>query len=161
MKAILILQFLYLESILRYGHVLPPLGVVDLLQNLLVVPLWSTCTVCCVYPNSSPLTDIPLYPTPQHEACNHGYVEMASLLLDHGALVNIPGFENDTPLHDAVVNGHMQVASLLVARGANINIRYDWDYSFLSYLLTYLVLGSKYGDTHRYTSVNYPTGYCW
>ena len=85
-----------------------------------------------MYPNSSPLTDIPLYPTPQHEACNHGYVEMTSLLLDHGALVNIPGFENDTPLHDAVVNGHMQVASLLVARGANINIRYDWDYSSIS-----------------------------
>ena len=63
---------------------------------------------------------------------------MVSLLLDHGALVNIPGFENDTPLHDAVANGHMQVASLLVARGANINVRYDWDYSSLSYL----VLGS-------------------
>ena len=38
MKVILILRFLYLESILRYGHVLPLLGVVDLLQNLLVVP---------------------------------------------------------------------------------------------------------------------------
>ena len=60
---------------------------------------------------------------------------MVSLLLDHGALVNIPGFENDTPLHDAVANGHMQVASLLVARGANINVRYDWDYSSLSYLV--------------------------
>lgn len=60
---------------------------------------------------------------------------MVFLLLDHGALVNIPGFENDTPLHDAVANGHMQVASLLVARGANINVRYDWDYSSLSYLV--------------------------
>ena len=38
MKVILILRFLYLESILRYGHVLLLLGVVDLLQNLLVVP---------------------------------------------------------------------------------------------------------------------------
>lgn len=64
-------------------------------------------------------------------------MEVASLLLDHGALINIPGFENDTPLHDAVANGHMQVASLLVARGANTSIRYERDYPFLSYLLTY------------------------
>ena len=59
----------------------------------------------------------------QHEACNHGYVGVTSLLLDHGALVNIPGFDNDTPLHDAVSNGHVEIASVLVTRGANVNIR--------------------------------------
>ena len=59
----------------------------------------------------------------QHEASNHGYPEVVSLLLDHGALINIPGFENDTPLHDAVGNGHLEVARLLVSRGANTNLR--------------------------------------
>ena len=110
-----------------------------------------------MYPNSSPLTDIPLHSTLQHEACNHGYVEMVSLLLDHGALVNIPGFENDTPLHDAVANGHMQVASLLVARGANINVRYDWDYSSLSYLVLGLFPLSMEILIGIYMNVNYPT----
>ena len=46
------------------------------------------------------------------------------MLLDHGALVNVPGFENDTPLHDAVTNGHVKIARLLVSRGANTIIRY-------------------------------------
>lgn len=60
---------------------------------------------------------------PQHECCNHGHLDVATLLLDHGALVNAPGFDNDTPLHDAVANGHIEVASLLVARGANPLLR--------------------------------------
>lgn len=78
-------------------------------------------------------------------------MEVASLLLDHGALINIPGFENDTPLHDAVANGHMQVASLLVARGANVSIRYERDcfhiYSHIS-LVSRLVF-PKHGNMHE------------
>ena len=59
----------------------------------------------------------------QHEACNHGHLAVVKLLLDNGALVNIPGLDNDTPLHDAVVNNHVEVASLLISRGANSKLR--------------------------------------
>lgn len=60
----------------------------------------------------------------QHEACNHGHVTIAELLLDNGAIVNLPGGpEHETPLHDAVVNGKLQVARLLVRRGASLLTR--------------------------------------
>ena len=52
-------------------------------------------------------------------------MKAASLLIQHGALVNIPGHGNDTPLHDAVANNHCNVASLLLQSGADINIRLD------------------------------------
>ena len=47
--------------------------------------------------------------TPLHEACNHGWQNVAELLLNAGANVNVQGLDNDTPLHDASVNGHEQV----------------------------------------------------
>lgn len=59
----------------------------------------------------------------QHEACVHGHVTAASVLLEHGALVNVPGHGNDTPLHDAVGNNHCSVAALLLKHGASCNIR--------------------------------------
>lgn len=52
--------------------------------------------------------------TPLHEACNHGWYEIAQLLIQYGANVNTPGLENDTPLHDAAVNKHEQVNFLLL-----------------------------------------------
>ena len=60
----------------------------------------------------------------QHEACNHGHVDIVELFLDHNALINIPGLDNDTPLHDAVANGRLKVVKLLVARGAVLTARY-------------------------------------
>ena len=60
----------------------------------------------------------------QHECCNHGHTDIAALLLDHGALINAPGYDDDTPLHDAVANGHFDIASLLISRGANPRLRY-------------------------------------
>ena len=59
----------------------------------------------------------------QHECCNHGHIKGATLLLDYGAFINAPGFDNDTPLHDAVANGRVEIASLLVARGADVLLR--------------------------------------
>ena len=47
--------------------------------------------------------------TPLHEACNHGYYDVAKVLLKAGAFVNTTGLEDDTPLHDAAVNGHTRV----------------------------------------------------
>ena len=48
--------------------------------------------------------------TPLHEACNHGYPDVARQLLRAGANVNVQGYENDTPLHDAAINGHPKVS---------------------------------------------------
>ena len=47
--------------------------------------------------------------TPLHEACNHGYIDVAKQLLKAGANVNVQGYGNDTPLHDAAINGHRKV----------------------------------------------------
>ena len=47
--------------------------------------------------------------TPLHEACNHGHLELVSLLLGCGAGVNTRGMDGDTPLHDATINKHTEV----------------------------------------------------
>jgi len=47
--------------------------------------------------------------TALHEACNHGWLDVARQLLNAGADVNVQGLENDTPLHDAAINGHTKV----------------------------------------------------
>ncbi|XP_057657516.1 ankyrin repeat domain-containing protein 12 isoform X2 [Diorhabda carinulata] len=58
--------------------------------------------------------------TPLHEACNHGWYDVAFRLVQSGANVNARGLDNDTPLHDAAVNGHLKLVKLLVERGADI-----------------------------------------
>ena len=69
-------------------------------------------------------------------------MQIAELLLDHGALINIPGFDNETPLHDAVVNNKINVVKLLVSRGASVTDRYVVSISYFSLLsisiITYL-----------------------
>lgn len=67
---------------------------------------------------------------PLHEAANHGYIEVVSLLLEGGskALINDRGdssCEGITPLHDACSNGHLKIVELLLDRGANPTIRTD------------------------------------
>lgn len=47
--------------------------------------------------------------TPLHEACNHGFMDIAKQLLKAGANVNAQGLDNDLPLHDAAINGHAKV----------------------------------------------------
>lgn len=58
--------------------------------------------------------------TPLHEACNHGWYEVAFRLVQAGANVNAKGLDNETPLHDAAVNGHLKLVKLLVEKGADI-----------------------------------------
>ncbi|KAF7282805.1 hypothetical protein GWI33_001950 [Rhynchophorus ferrugineus] len=61
--------------------------------------------------------------TPLHEACNHGWYEVAQKLIQSGANVNAKGLDNDTPLHDAVDNGHIKLIKLLVEKGADIHAK--------------------------------------
>lgn len=49
--------------------------------------------------------------SPLHEACNHGHVKIAAILLDNEAFVNALGMDGDTPLHDAVNNSHIEVTA--------------------------------------------------
>lgn len=55
-----------------------------------------------------------------HEACNHGWYEVAVRLVQAGANVNAKGLDNDTPLHDAAANGNFKLVKLLVEKGADI-----------------------------------------
>lgn len=71
----------------------------------------------------------------QHEACNHGFVEITKLLLDNGALVNVPS-QNDNimPIHDALINDQLHIAILLASRGADMHAKYAHTYPFRSKL---------------------------
>lgn len=63
---------------------------------------------------------------PQHEAVNHGNAAVAEVLLQHGAMVNMPGLDNETPLHDAVANNRLDCVRLLMAYGASSTARRVW-----------------------------------
>lgn len=58
----------------------------------------------------------------QHEACNLGHLAVVEMLVSRGALLNTPGYENDSPLHDAVRNGHLAIAKLLLQLGASPSV---------------------------------------
>jgi hypothetical protein len=58
--------------------------------------------------------------TPLHAAAHLGHLEIAELLLRHGADVNARGDGGDTPLHEAANNGHVEVVELLLKHGADI-----------------------------------------
>lgn len=57
--------------------------------------------------------------TPLHEACNHGHINVASLLIKAGANVNAKGYEDVTPLHDAALVGQLKLVKLLLSHGAD------------------------------------------
>lgn len=59
----------------------------------------------------------------QHEAVHYGHTQIAKMLIDHGALINVPGTDNDTPLHDALRQGKLDCVRLLVSHGACITSR--------------------------------------
>jgi ankyrin repeat protein len=51
--------------------------------------------------------------TPLHVACSHGKTEIAKILLESGAAVNIEDKESWTPLHCAAAEGHVEIIKLL------------------------------------------------
>jgi ankyrin repeat protein len=75
-------------------------------------------------PNLQPPGNIYLGGTPLREATARGSMEMAELLVDHGAMLDA-GKEEDTGLTSAfigVLAGHSDVLRFLVEKGANVNV---------------------------------------
>lgn len=71
---------------------------------------------------------------PLHLAASGGHTRAVSLLLAHGACVDIrsrsPGsLEGCTPLHVATVGDHTQVVALLLSAGARVDARDDSGYT--------------------------------
>ena len=60
-------------------------------------------------------------------ACQQGYIQVARLLVSHGANVSFSDEHGFTPLHQAVGNNHSRVASFLLGKGANVNARAQAD----------------------------------
>ena len=58
-----------------------------------------------------------------------GHVEVARLLLDSGAQVNMPTDSFESPLTLAACGGHVDLAMLLIERGANIEEVNDEGYT--------------------------------
>jgi ankyrin repeat domain-containing protein 17 len=56
-------------------------------------------------------------------------VEVARVLLDHGATVDMPTDSFESPLTLASCGGHMELAALLIARGANLEEVNDEGYT--------------------------------
>jgi ankyrin repeat protein len=54
-----------------------------------------------------------------------GRLEIARLLIDHGAKVTARAERGITPLHEAARMGHAELARLLLARGADVNAADD------------------------------------
>jgi len=63
------------------------------------------------------------------EACMDGHVQVAKLLLDHGADVNMPPDSYESPLTLSACGGHFELASLLIERGANLEEVNDEGYT--------------------------------
>ncbi|XP_077519316.1 oxysterol-binding protein-related protein 1-like [Amblyomma americanum] len=60
--------------------------------------------------------------TPLHLACYFGHFDVAELLLEHGAYVDVINCEGDTPLHKAAYTGREGLVMLLLKHNADVFI---------------------------------------
>ena len=65
--------------------------------------------------------------TPFHIASSSGSVEIARLLIKHGADVNVQNEIDSTPLHLALSEEQIDIVRLLVEHGANVTAK-DWNH---------------------------------
>jgi len=61
--------------------------------------------------------------TPLHVASKQGHVEVARVLLDHGACMTAPDMYQRTPLHCASNHGHVDLTRFLLEQGANVSAK--------------------------------------
>ena len=60
---------------------------------------------------------------PLHHAARKNRLEVAQVLLAHGADVNARNKFERAPLHEAAYNNSLEVAQVLLAHGADVNAR--------------------------------------
>ncbi|SDS32846.1 Ankyrin repeat-containing protein [Mucilaginibacter mallensis] len=62
---------------------------------------------------------------PIHSAAAGNYTDIAKLLIENGANVNVRQQAGSTPLHSAAQNGNLNLLILLLENGADVNVRME------------------------------------
>jgi len=62
---------------------------------------------------------------PIHSAAAGNYTDIARLLIENGANVNVRQQAGSTPLHSAAQNGNLDLLILLLENGADVNVRME------------------------------------
>ncbi len=75
--------------------------------------------------------------TPLHWAALNGSVEIARMLIDAGADVNVQTNGGRTPLHWAARRGEVEIARMLIDAGADVNVQDEWGKTSLHYAAEY------------------------
>ena len=75
--------------------------------------------------------------TPLQGAVVRKRLDLAQLLLAHGAKVNVRGEGGDSPLHEAAGSGQIEFAKLLLEHGADVNAKDDAGKTPLTIALEY------------------------
>lgn len=72
-----------------------------------------------------------------HYSATHNNAEIARLLIEHGAPLNLPNNYGRTPLHLAALYTSVEVADILLDAGAEVDVKDDWGDSPLSTATAY------------------------
>jgi ankyrin repeat protein len=62
---------------------------------------------------------------PLHSAAAGNYTNIARMLIENGAQVNVKQQAGSTPLHSAAQNGNLELLILLLENGADVNVRME------------------------------------
>jgi ankyrin repeat protein len=57
-----------------------------------------------------------------HCGSSNGHLDIAKLLIEHNASVDLAEKDGWTALHDALRNGHLGIARLLIEHNASVNL---------------------------------------
>ena len=72
--------------------------------------------------------------TPLHVAVREGSVEIARMLIDAGADLDVQDtWGSQTPLHVAAINERVEIARMLIGAGADVNVQDDYGWTPLHY----------------------------